>query len=554
MIRWCAGSATVVVVLAAASTLHGQQATPLQRANSLIGQGQPAQAVPILDSLTAAQPNLPQGWALLGAALLSARQIDRAIPALERAIAFPVTRPNALYNLGLALSHAGRMDDAFTRLREARATGRADLTFLGTDPDAELVRADPRYAELIPTAEEYAAPFVEPVRILREWTGDAPGDQFGWIARDVGDVDGDGIHDVVTSSPTARQSAGTVYVLSTGTGERRWSVHGAAGDQLGLGVEGAGDVNADGVPDVIAGAPGGDYVLVLSGRDGSIIHRIPARQPGELFGRKVSGAGDWNADGYADLLIGGPLNDAVGQDAGRVYLVSGRDATDLRVFSGEAAGHRFGDAVAGVAAPAPGMLVIGAPGAPGGGRTYVYRGTSADPAFTIEADSTGAQLGGMFVSVVGDVDGDGVPDAYASDWPNRARGPTTGRVYVHSGATGRPLHVLTGEGPGQGFGIGAANAGDLNRDGHDDLVIGAWLFAGSAAMGGKVYLYSGADGALLGSVTGRVMGETLGFDATGLGDVNGDGVPDLLVTSAWSAIRGTRSGRVLILSGADVMR
>jgi hypothetical protein len=85
-------------------------------------------------------------------------------------------------------------------------------------------------------------------------------------------------------------------------------------------------------------------------------------------------------------------------------------------------------------------------------------------------------------------------------------------------------------------------------------VIGAWLFAGSAAMGGKVYLYSGADGALLGSVTGRVMGETLGFDATGLGDVNGDGVPDLLVTSAWSAIRGTRSGRVLILSGADVMR
>jgi hypothetical protein len=50
------------------------------------------------------------------------------------------------------------------------------------------------------------------------------------------------------------------------------------------------------------------------------------------------------------------------------------------------------------------------------------------------------------------------------------------------------------------------------------------------------------------------MGETLGFDATGLGDVNGDGVPDLLVTSAWSAIRGTRSGRVLILSGADVMR
>jgi hypothetical protein len=74
-----------------------------------------------------------------------------------------------------------------------------------------------------------------------------------------------------------------------------------------------------------------------------------------------------------------------------------------------------------------------------------------------------------------------------------------------------------------------------------------------APAGGKVYLHSGRDGSLLGVLTGRVMGETLGFDATGIGDIDGDGTPDLLLTSASSAIRGSQSGRVLIVSGAEVM-
>ena len=46
------------------------------------------------------------------------------------------------------------------------------------------------------------------------------------------------------------------------------------------------------------------------------------------------------------------------------------------------------------------------------------------------------------------------------------------------------------------------------------------------------------------------MGETFGFDATGLGDVDGDGVPDLLLTSAWSAVEGSHSGRMFLVSGA----
>jgi len=155
----------------------------------------------------------------------------------------------------------------------------------------------------------------------------------------------------------------------------------------------------------------------------------------------------------------------------------------------------------------------------------------------------------MFTSVVGDVNGDKVPDIYASDFPNSAKGPSTGRVYVYSGADGRLLRTLTGEGPGDGFGIGSADVGDVNRDGYADLLIGAWQFSGAAQSGGKVYLYSGKDGSLLRAITGRVPGETFGFDATGIGDIDGDGVPDLLVTSTWSNINGFRSGRMFVISG-----
>ena len=127
------------------------------------------------------------------------------------------------------------------------------------------------------------------------------------------------------------------------------------------------------------------------------------------------------------------------------------------------------------------FLIVGAPGAGPrhAGRTYVYKGLSPTPAFVIDADDTGTALGAMFLSVVGDVDHDGVPDVYASDFTNAAKGPSTGRIYVHSGADGRRLLTLTGEGAGEGFGIGPAAAGDVDGDGYDDLIVGAWQYAGA---------------------------------------------------------------------------
>jgi hypothetical protein len=223
----------------------------------------------------------------------------------------------------------------------------------------------------------------------------------------------------------------------------------------------------------------------------------------------------------------------------------------LLALTGEEAGDAFGSAVGGRTTSTGELtLVVGAPNAGEGdrGATYVFKNLSGTPAFVIESDASGSQLGGMFVSAVGDVDGDGVLDVYAADFSGNAGGPGSGRALVHSGATGALLFDLAGQTAGAGFGIGIADAGDVDRDGHDDLVIGAWQHASAAPSGGKVYVYSGKHGTLLRAITGKVMGETFGFDATGVGDVNGDGAIDLLLTSGWSPASGARSGRMFVVS------
>ena len=89
------------------------------------------------------------------------------------------------------------------------------MTQMTVDADLAALPRDERFAQLLPKAEEFERPILEPVKIIREWRGEAANDQFGWIARNIGDVDGDGVDDVVTSAPThgAKQSnAGRVYV------------------------------------------------------------------------------------------------------------------------------------------------------------------------------------------------------------------------------------------------------------------------------------------------------------------------------------------------------
>ena len=526
----------------------------LTAALSELQRGDTAEAASLLEAVVAEDPDSAPAWRALGSAYQRSHANQRAIRAFRRALSIEPDSPQTFYNLGsiYAAEHDART--ALAWLRRARATRRYDMTQMSVDENLVPLLGDSRFAALLPTAREFEHPFVEKVRIIREWRGEAANDQFGWIARNIGDVDGDGVNDVVISAPThgARGShAGRIYVYSTGSGRLLWTADGEQGDELGTGVEAAGDTDGDGVPDVVAAGPAGRGIArVYSGRDGRVLHEFRSPSVDEMFGNHVSGAGDVDGDGYADVIVGSPGKEGEAKSPGHAYVYSGRTGKLLLALAGERAGDQFGSTVAGYRRGGQQYLVVGAPraGPRQRGRVYVYRDGSGKAAFTIDSDDTGSALGAMFVSIPGDLDGDGVSDVYASDWSNEALGFSTGRIYVHSGRTGERLLTLTGESAGDGFGTSPSVAGDVDHDGYADLIIGAWQYGKAAVAGGRAYLYSGRDGRLLRTYTSRVPGETFGFDAVGLGDVDGDGTVDLLITSGWSGVHGHHSGRAFVVS------
>ena len=513
-------------------------------------------AAKILDAVIAANPSAFRALNQLGNVRQRLKQYDAAIEAFTKSLAVNATAQNTapIYGIAATWALAGNADKAFEWLQKAKADGRVDLSLAAVDPNMASIVKDPRLAPLLPTPESFAKPFVEDVTVIHEYVGEGANDVFGWIARNIGDVDGDTVNDFVTSAPSytraANTSPGRVYVYSAGTHRLLWQADGAGTDAFGVGIEAAGDTNGDGIPDVIASAPGGGYAKVFSGRDGKLLLTLRGEAAADRFGAHVSTAGDVNADGFADVMVGAPGNSAGGQGAGRAYVYSGKDGAVLLTLTGERAGDGFGSAVNGGRTKQGFLLKVGAPA--GGprqtGRVYVYDTLTAKPKFTFDSDETGAALGAMFLSLPGDVNGDGVDDVYASDWVNTAKGPMTGRVYVHSGKDGARLHAFTGEHAGDGLGSTRGMAGDVNGDGYADLLVGAWQHASGAPSGGRVYLYSGKDGTVLKTYTCRTPFDTFGFDGVTLGDVNGDGMDDFLITSGYSAVKGYHSGRIFIIS------
>ena len=512
-----------------------------------------AGAAKILEDVTKREPTNGRAWRNLGLADQRLKNPDGAIHAYKQALEVDPAVSTPLFQLAALFASKHDNEEAFSWLSKAKATHKLDMTQMDATPELAALKADPRYAALLPSRKDFDDPFVEPVTIIREWDGEAANDQFGWIARSIGDVDRDGVPDFVTSAPTSKaggENSGRIYVYSTKSGKLLWKADGHANDQLGTGLEGAGDVNGDGIPDVVASAPGGGYANIYSGRDGRVLRTFKAENINDDFGRHVAGVGDVNRDGFADVIVGAPNNSASGDKAGRAYVYSGKNGSILLTLNGAQANDNFGSAVTGFSNQKHILLMAGAPGAGPNhtGRTYVYDGLSPVPKFTIESDDTGAALGLMFLTVLGDVDGDGVPDVYASDWSNSAKGPSTGRVYIHSGKDGHRLFALTGETAGEGFGTSSSLAGDVDGDGHADLIVGAWQYSGAAIGGGRAYLYSGLDGHLIRTYTCKTPGDTFGFDSVAMGDVRGDGMSALLITSGWSGVHGYHSGRVFLIS------
>jgi hypothetical protein len=550
-------SAGSFALVGAAGGTVQNQTTPkeqLKAAVQLSAAGKHAEAEAALAKLVEANPKMPAAWLALGSARHSQKKYDDAIAANRKAAEFPAFAPTALYNVACAHSLQKQTDKAIEALTQAVAAGFADRPQMAKDTDLDHIRKDPRFAGVLPPILEGKDLFAEPTRILHTLVGEGPNHEFGWVARAVGDLDGDKATDFAATAPGFNNHAGKVYVYSGRSGKLLFHRTGQPGQRLGNTVAGAGDVNGDGTPDIITGGPaaGGGIAEILSGKDGTVLHTLTGAQAGGQFGFKVCGLGDIDGDGRADFAVSAPTAAGKQPGSGRVFIYSGKDARVLFTLDGEATGDNFGTGVEASRDAKHPMLAVGAKDAGPGqrGRLYVYhfKGGKPEPAFTVDAEPSGRELGQYFLSFPGDLNRDGVPDVYASDFSDSAKLAGAGRVFVFSGTDGKKLLDLRGTQVGEGFGTSPSDAGDVDGDGVGDLVVGAWQNAEKARSAGKVYLYSGASGKLLTTWTCKQQSDTFGFDAVGLGDVDGDGRADVLLTSAWSAANGPRAGRVFVLA------
>ena len=361
----------VVTMFAAARAVSAQgaptvPAPSIPAAMNHFYRGDAAGAAKILEGVTAATPGNANAWRLLALCYRKTGELDLSKAAYRKAIALEPNSPAAMFNLAGVYAIEGSKDSAFALLAKAKASKNYDMTELDADSTYASLRSDPRYQPLLPTSKDFAEPFVEHVKVIREFDGDSAGDQFGWIARSMGDVDRDGITDFVTSAPTSGAgglNAGRVYVYSSASGKLLWRADGKPGEQLGTGVESAGNVDGDGTQDVIAGAPYSGRAYVYSGKDGHVLFTLKAENDSDSFGVHVSTAGDVDRDGHADFIVGAPANNAGGAGAGRAYVYSGKDGHVLLTLTGEHAGDAFGTSVAGYADSVRSFIVIGAPSA-----------------------------------------------------------------------------------------------------------------------------------------------------------------------------------------------
>ncbi len=546
-------SATALIVMLAAllgcmsaAKANGDQQTPqqlVQQAQQLIGQGKFAEAETILEKVTSENPTMGGARYLLGYTQHAQQKYDAALANHLKAAEFPAFKGRALYNAACVYSIQNKIDLCLETLKKAIESGFGDRGQMESDQDLANARKDPRFDGLLPKVLKGADAFVEPVRLILELEGEGANHEFGWVARRVGDLDNDGAIDFVTTAPGFDNHAGKVYVFSSKTGKLLFSRAGTTGQRFGNGACGVGDVNNDGTPDVLAGGPqsGKGMAMVLSGKDGGVLHNLEGENEGDQFGYKLFGLGDIDADGHSDFIVTALV-------ASKAYAYSGKDARLLFTIAGESKSDKFGSAVS--ADIASRTLVVGAQDAGENQRgavyCYKYDSKGARLAFKVDARENCADLGQMFLSFPGDLDRDGAIDVFAVDFTASS---SLGNIFVFSSKDGRIIHDIKGTQTGEMLGTSVSDAGDADGDGVGDLIVGAWQNREAAVSGGKVYLFSGANGKPVKSWTCKQGGDTFGFDAQGIGDVDCDGKVDFLLTSAWSPVKGVKSGRVYIFAG-----
>lgn len=381
--------------------------------------------------------------------------------------------------------------------------------------------------------------------------GHADGDACGVVVRSVGDVDKDGRGDYAVGAPGDDgngKDSGSVLVYS-GEDDSVLRVFrgGTARDRFGYSLAGAGDVNDDGYDDLIVGAPyedndDGEHLhenagsaQVFSGRDGKLLYTFRGPSRGDALGWSVGGLGDVNRDGYADVVAGAPFYDRdETPDVGLVRVFSGKTGKILYQIDGKERGDRFGWSVCSAAdhnSDRARELLVGVEGSSQrqkqAGAAQLFSGKSGQLLRTFRTGQEQDYFG-TAVANAGDIDKDGRDDLLIGAWNGtNTDGDRTGIARVVSGRTGKTLLQVEGTTVHDRFGAAVVAPGDVDQDGFPDLAIGAPQEADKGS--GYVRVFSGKTGAILFTLIGEAIGDGFGTSLCAMGDRNEDGIPDLMV-------------------------
>jgi hypothetical protein len=403
----------------------------------------------------------------------------------------------------------------------------------------------------------------------------APGQGFFYLARFTG-LAGTGSYGGSSSNRDRWIQAATASLAWTAESNQAYS-------NFGISVSGAGDVNGDGYDDVIVGASlydndqsdeGATFVYLGSatGLVGTPVWSAEGNQTGSGFGWSVASAGDVNGDGHDDVIVGAPYHDSGETDEGRVYVYLGNDSgletTPNRVVESDQESAWFGWRVR----PAGDVncdgyddVVVVAylydDGQTNEGKVFLYTGSdsglSESPAWSYPTGQAEARMAGA--GTAGDVNNDGCDDLIVGSHGYDNGQTNEGRVWVfHGSGLGLayfPSRVLESDVPGASFGYSTYTAGDVNGDGFDDVVVGAFAYSnGMVAAQGAAFVYAGSETGVTNAPAWSLYGSQadawFGLSAQTAGDVNNDDYDDIIVSSERYDVTRTDQGRAWVFLGS----
>ncbi|MCB9897460.1 MAG: FG-GAP repeat protein [Planctomycetes bacterium] len=373
--------------------------------------------------------------------------------------------------------------------------------------------------------------------------GPAAGAQFGATTAAAGDLDHDGYPDFLVGAPGASPNgllhAGRVYVVSGRTRAVLGAHDGTvAGAHHGAALAGGVDVNKDGWPDFLVGAPdetGGGAARLVSGIDLTTLFTFTGGNLNGTFGSAVAFTGDTNFDTFVDMAVGDPthgLNGPVGQ----VRNFSGLNGSLISIWSSSAPEGRFGSALATVGDWNGDLrpdLAVGLPGYGAGLGRVEVRSASNSAVLAFRDGSPFDDQFGRTLATLGDVDGDAHGDLLVGAFED---GAPSGRATVLRWGTLSEWFTLIGP---SNYGASLASVGDVDRDGRDDFVVGA-----PTVGGGYAFVSSGLTSGLLWTNMSKPGSDGYGSSVAGLGDVDGDGWLELAVGASGTDLAGTDAGHV----------